>query len=283
LIKPAEDNIVYKRQYIGAEKSKIVFLHIPKTGGTTLTALLEKTVGKDALCPERFNSLPLRQAGYLASYSVFSGHFDRLSVRVIPGPTKVITVLRRPRDRIISTYRFWRAHPREQAVAQKLAHVLMAIDNDLLQFLKKIQKFSIADVDNMYARAFGAYLPLPGDPAETRRATVDDLGGGEQLTANAIAFLSECAAVGILERFSETISALFSAVGLPEPKGEATPRLMGTQELAGRFNTTSRINDIVLDPETEAELQKLTQYDDIIYKHAGRLLDKAAESPRRPA
>ena len=188
----------FTRNFLPWDCERIVFLHVPKTGGTTLTALLENAVGKSATCPVRFNELPMMTAGYLAQYRVFSGHFDRLSINVIPGMRKVVTLLREPRARIISTYRFWRVHPREEALRRGAAHVLAAIDFDFAGFLRKMRTITIHDVDNMYCRAFGAVLPMRGDPASIQNWPLERFGGGERLLDEGRKFLAGCAALGFL-------------------------------------------------------------------------------------
>src|SRR5262249_170075 len=94
-------------------RPKLVFLHHPKTGGTTLHHILMRGFDEDEICPERFNGLQHYSAGDLARYRYFSGHFDLLSVSLIPGEKKIITMLREPISRLISLYYFQRAHKAE--------------------------------------------------------------------------------------------------------------------------------------------------------------------------
>lgn len=248
-------------------EERIIFLHVPKTGGTTLTSLIEKAVGKAAMCPEHFNDLPLWPAGCLALYRFFAGHFDHKSIDVIPGARKVVTILREPRARIISTYLYWRAHSREFAIREKLAHVVLAIDEDFSSFLKRIQKHTIDAVDNMYARTFGAHLPMTGEPPEMRRLPLESFGGGEHLVIQATKFLDSCAAVGILEEFPRSASLILDAINLPQPSGPI-PKLMNTDALARHFGRVEALKDFALDADANAELEKLTEFDQRIYRHA---------------
>jgi len=258
-------NLPVDHNILSWDQERIIFLHVPKTGGTTLTSLIENAVGKSAFCPEQFNDLPLWPAGLLARYRVFAGHFDRISVNVIPGARKVVTLLRDPRARIMSTYRYWRAHSRELAVSQNLGYVLAAIDLDFFDFLKWMQQRSIHDVDNMYARALGGYLPMTGDPAG--RCPLEEFGGGERLVEEAIKFLQSCTAVGILEEFDCSVSLIFQALNLPVPRGQI-PTLMKTDELAIRFDRSDSLEDFSINADAERELSKLTRYDQEIYRHA---------------
>lgn len=88
---------------------KVVFLHIPKTAGQSIHAALEESFGKDRVCPARVNdSLQKMSIAELNSYSVFSGHLDWAFLDCIKGPKYIFTILREPRDRILSFYFYMR-------------------------------------------------------------------------------------------------------------------------------------------------------------------------------
>jgi hypothetical protein len=260
------------RDFLPSDCDRIVFLHIPKTGGTTLTSLIEAAVGRGAVCPERLNGLPGLQAGMLARYRAFCGHFDQMSIRVVPGPLKIVTMLREPRARIISTYRFWRAHSREHAVNNGLRHVLLAIDNDFATFLRKLQEFATSGIDNMYARAYGGCLPMGGDSSAFGKASLEAFGGGAVLTAAATRFLDSCTAVGILEQYDRSVDLIFRSLKL-EPPAKIAAR-MTTTEVAKRFHTSKLLDDFEVSQEAEEELERLTRFDRIIYEYAISLLER---------
>jgi hypothetical protein len=88
---------------------KIVFLHIPKTAGQSVHEALVAAYGAEAVCPARVNEqlyeLSIEQ---LNRYRVVSGHLDWSRLDCIQGPKFVFTVLREPRDRILSFYFYLR-------------------------------------------------------------------------------------------------------------------------------------------------------------------------------
>lgn len=89
--------------------AKLIFLHIPKTAGQSIHEALVNAYGADAVCPARVNEqLYGLDIERLNSYRVFSGHLDWSRLDCIRGPRYVFTVLREPRDRILSFYFYLR-------------------------------------------------------------------------------------------------------------------------------------------------------------------------------
>lgn len=89
---------------------KFVFVHLPKTGGTTLHAALRRAVGKDAVSPNFIASkLSDQDAVELDKYTVISGHISIIDVRRYFPDRKILTILREPLDRCVSWYYFARA------------------------------------------------------------------------------------------------------------------------------------------------------------------------------
>lgn len=269
----------YTRNILPWDRERIVFLHVPKTGGTTLSALLVKAVDASEVCPVQFNELPLMTAGRIAQYRVFSGHFDRRSINVIPGMRKIVTLLREPRARIISTYRYWRAIAREVAVQQKMLHVLAAIDLDFADFLRKIQSIAIHDVDNMYARIFGGVLPMRGDPPDILTWPLDKFGGEERLVSEAKKFLDNCAAVGILEEFETSVQLIFDALNLPLLQGKILPKMV-TEDVARSNNRLSAVAEFSINQDAEVQLDQLTRCDREIYEYAKKIFEERKISYR---
>ncbi len=89
---------------------RLVFVHLPKCGGTTLHAMLCSQFASDRICPERHDTLGDWTINELATYDLFSGHFDVSCCRSIPGRLSMVTMLRAPKSRLLSLYHFWRAH-----------------------------------------------------------------------------------------------------------------------------------------------------------------------------
>lgn len=89
---------------------KLVFLHIPKTGGTSMFKLLSQQFPPEAICPARHNDLGNYTSEELGRFTVFAGHYGFDTLELIPGAKVVVTMLREPTARLLSWYYFCRSH-----------------------------------------------------------------------------------------------------------------------------------------------------------------------------
>jgi hypothetical protein len=98
---------------------RIVFLHIPKTAGQSVHALLVALFGPENISPARLNEHLVRMTvRELRRYRVTSGHLDWQALDCIPPPRFVFTVLREPLERIVSFYLFMRREAERLSGAQ---------------------------------------------------------------------------------------------------------------------------------------------------------------------
>src|ERR1700716_4282688 len=92
----------------------LIFLHIPKTGGSTLYKILKnhysraQTVTLDSPKIARIKTLPAAQRG---RYRLLHGHLHFGLHRFIPQASTYITLLRRPVERVLSFYHYARSTP----------------------------------------------------------------------------------------------------------------------------------------------------------------------------
>ena len=92
----------------------LIFLHIPKTGGSTLYKILERhfspaeTVTLDTPGVARFKTLPAAKRG---RYRLIQGHMHFGLHRFIPRASTYITFLRQPAERVLSFYYYARSTP----------------------------------------------------------------------------------------------------------------------------------------------------------------------------
>lgn len=86
---------------------RVVFVHIPKTAGTTFNTILEPFLSGLPRCPEyRLPRLSSLEPDKLRQYQVFSGHFPYAIFSEILFPQGFIglTFLREPIARTISNF-----------------------------------------------------------------------------------------------------------------------------------------------------------------------------------
>lgn len=87
-----------------------IFLHVQKTGGTSLQNMLVEKFAPEHVF-RRDDILHLISTAETSKYDLFMGHYNYDSIKYIVRDKKsLITVLREPNSRLISLYKFWRAH-----------------------------------------------------------------------------------------------------------------------------------------------------------------------------
>lgn len=93
----------------------LIFLHIPKAAGSTLHSVLERHYNRRNYCTisipeqlETFKKLPEEVRQHI---KLLKGHMPFGMDRYLFGPTKYITLLRNPTERIVSYYYYVKYHP----------------------------------------------------------------------------------------------------------------------------------------------------------------------------
>lgn len=196
---------------------RVVLLHLPKTGGTSLHRMLLPHFATEEVCPERWNGLGRIPFGEIAAYRYFSGHFDWASCQLLPGRRKrIITMLREPKARLVSLYWFQRAHQPDVIAAEGLDLAELAQRHDIVEFFSQPQVRAHCAIDNAMTRALAGRIqpgrweavtgwndPMPVEP--------------RSMLAGAIAHLDGLHAFGVLEDQALSIACLFERLELPAP------------------------------------------------------------------
>lgn len=90
--------------YTGSNSIITPLLHIPRTAGGTLNCLLRAAVAPQDRCPSGYKTLPDRQT--LSNCAFVASHDDFSAMQQLPAGTAVVSELRDPVDRILSSYEF---------------------------------------------------------------------------------------------------------------------------------------------------------------------------------
>ena len=99
------------RKKITKNKKAVIFLHIPKTAGSTLNSIVERQYKSSEISSidsrrvlesmEEFKQLPTQK---LEKIKLLKGHMYFGLHEYLPMPSSYITILREPIDRVVSTY-----------------------------------------------------------------------------------------------------------------------------------------------------------------------------------
>lgn len=231
------------------ESGRLVFLHVPKCGGTTLHHLLEAWYGKSQMHDERFNGLYRREAADLASKSVFSGHFDFYSTCLIPGPLVRISFLRDPLERLVSLYNFHRAHSEKAVRESRLKLLQWAHEFDIDEYFMHPEVRAHHAIHNSIVRHF-SNIPQVGLQLNRPELVAVSI---EEMFQQACRNLEEFAFIGFMDRYEADLAALADVLGMPRP-GEVAHR----QVLDDLMETDPSMRKVAKQKPSEATMAAMT-------------------------
>lgn len=244
--------------------TKLAFMHLPKCAGSSLHNYLHGQFPKSEICPHRFNNLFALSLEELDSYRLFVAHTDFAGLRRIPGEVYRITVLREPRDRILSLYSFWRGHDPHSALINNLSGPTAAQMLPLNEFLKFNGRGVPANIDNVYVRNFlGALWTGP-----EAQFSIDE----DKALEIALENLRSFDTIGFVDDLPRVFSEVAAAMSFEPP--EQTPHVNRSDR-----STTAGAEE---DPEIRRELDRLTRLDSIFYEEARKIVAERLAPPPAP-
>lgn len=223
---------------------KWVFVHIPKTAGTSFQNALREILGYDSVSPS-FNASKLSEADAerLDQYKVISGHISMADVtRYFPN-RYILTILRNPLERCVSWYYFARMTP---PVVDTPSDVFAAQQNTIEAFFAQDERVIYRNIFNRQVRQLGDHV-LNLDASH--REALD----------RAKETLRSAAWVGRQERLAEDIARLTNI--FPEWAGLSLEKLNRTE---GRASIDDLSADVI------NRIESLNIYDNDLYAYAGQ-------------
>jgi hypothetical protein len=190
---------------ISTPQTRILHLHIEKCGGTALRTAIARAIGPATrLFPKQYERD--MEAIEADQWDLISGHCGWQVLQPYGG--HLVTVLRDPVDRFVSSYFFWRDMYRS---GKDRSHRAVLTDvYPLDEFVKiKDEQSLIQGLLNAMTWQL-AYSPvLPKRQAQRARGITE-----AELIATAIAHLGECAVVGLQEHMGDFASHFEQRLGL---------------------------------------------------------------------
>lgn len=181
-----------------------IFLHVPKTAGTTLRSILVDVYGPDRILNGYQYPSLVSAAAYVNSLDetsrsnaeIFASHLEFGLHRHLSGNSQYITILRNPIDRVLSTYYFMKGggglepHPALRGRS----------DITLVDF---VRSGIVGEIDNGLVRI------VSGHNTHARTGSITDVEldiAKQNLRTNFVA-------IGFTERFSESLVLISSKLG----------------------------------------------------------------------
>jgi hypothetical protein len=223
----------------------LVFLHLPKTAGSTLLAILERNYGSDRVLgfyESTYGEEARRLTpGEIARTKVIAGHFYLGVHEFVAAPCRYLTFLRDPVARVVSHYEFARRQPE---------HYLH----------EAATKLSLSD----YVRLCGDHEPNNDQTRllAGREMANDDGTCSPAMLPVAKRNLDECVVIGLTEKFDESLVLMRHVFGWRQPF--YVPRNVNRSDAPGQD----------VPPEARAVVEKFNALDIDLYGYGCDRFDR---------
>lgn len=224
--------------------NKLLFDHVPKTGGTSLVTLLEKIVGQNHIISVLGENARLA-CERLKDATVIAGHMSFYPGEILDPDRYSLTLLRHPVDRVLSAYGFFRNNP--NALITKSVH--LASQMDFEAYLNCEESVVRDEVSNAQTNHY-CYLGYDRS---------DNYSDDQKLSA-AKSALEKFDLVGIIDQYEDFVDILCFEQKWPPvldiPHDNITVRRQEVSDISAHLQT---------------RLRALNELDIELYEHARKL------------
>lgn len=229
--------------------NKIVFIHVPKSGGTSLVEMFKEVFKEQS----KARILYGHRTDLSGDVSFVGGHLEFREVEAHLDDIFSFTFVRRPADRLLSTYRFWKSHKDAyiDSKPEELFTCRLARDLKFEDFIRDERTLEL--IDNKLVRTF---TNLEVGNQRIKREHFE----------NALDNLRRLNFVGFYENFEASCNALFALLHLDIPEIRHENNL-DARLLAGDavLEWSPRIDRHELDLASREVFDSLNLFDELLY------------------
>jgi len=244
----------------------LYYLHIPKTAGTTLISILDGCFEKDkVLRLHAWKYLLPKMPLDFSKFRFVIGHYRYGFYRLLPKKPIYLTVLRDPKDIIISSYKMIQRQPEEakrysipqdKTISELITDPKIEGLNDTQTHWLAVDLDVIALSKNMDMNELANFQPE--EHSYFKHPNMSD----ERLLQVAKQNLSEFAWVGILEKFEESLFLLYYQFGWKPIRNVAKKNVAPPHEKS----------DLITDKAMK-KIEEWTKLDRDLYKYGLELFE----------
>lgn len=244
----------------------LVFLHIPKTAGTSFANIVGRHFNQDQICTleyyvpdELVKKIAELPDGEFDNYRYLPGHFQYDIQDYLPKRPIYITMLRDPIERTISMY----SYLTKQIWQQKDAVFHDRRNETLYEFVTNPR--GAYDVENLQVRWLAGTRYKKGDEQSKKASDAQDLDTVIELLQES----SQFPFFGLAERFEESLELLSYTFGWPK---QNSVQLNVTKRRTRRERLSQEDLDAIM---------KCTHYDRLLYDFAHGLFHRRLNEMRK--